>query len=311
MSALEQSLADYLRLRRSLGHDLAESAWMLPGFVAFLDARGQQTVTVRAALEWAQAADAEGRTTTIGPRRMTAVRGFARYLTGLDPATEVPPIGLMPNRQHWRQPFIYSQDDIRRVMAYARHHLTAPLRAATYETLIGLLASSGLRIGEAIKLDRSDIDWHEGVLLIRESKFGKSRMVPVDPSTLHALARYAELRDGLQPRPRDPSFFISRTQKRLIYAVVCPTFRQLITGTGVGAEAPSPPRLHDLRHTFAVAVLLSWYRAGVDVPAKLPALSTYLGHREPATTYWYLSAVPELLALAAARQETVWQEIRP
>jgi integrase len=221
---------------------------MLPGFVAFLDARGQQTVTVRAALEWAQAADAEGRTTTIGPRRMTAVRGFARYLTGLDPATEVPPIGLMPNRQHWRQPFIYSQNDIRRVMAYARHHLTPPLRAATYETLIGLLASNGLRIGEAIKLDRGDIDWHEGVLLIRESKFGKSRMVPVDPSTLQALARYAELRDDLQPRPRDPSFFISRTQKRLIYAVVCPTFRQLITGTGVGAEAPSPPRLHDLRH---------------------------------------------------------------
>jgi integrase len=310
MSALEQALRDYLRLRRLLGHELAEAGWLLPGFVAYLDEQGVQTVTIQAALAWAQES-ATDRVTTVGPRRMTAVRGFARYLTGIDAATEVPPLGLMPHRQRWRPPFIYSSTDIQQVMAQARHAFVPSLRAATYETLIGLLAVSGLRIGEAIKLDRGDIDWAEGVLLIRESKFGKSRLVPLDPSTMRALGRYARLRDDLQPQPMEPSFFVSGTRKRLLYAVVSQTFRQLINETGIGAQAPSPPRLHDLRHSFAVRVLLGWYRADQDVQAKIPALSTYLGHREPSSTYWYLSAAPELLALAAARQQTAWSKARP
>jgi integrase len=310
MSPLEQALADYLRLRRSLGHDLAEARWLLPGFVAYLDAHGATTVTIEAALAWAQQAPTSptGKT-TVGPRRMTAVRGFARYLSGTDTDTHVPPLGLMPHRARWRRPFIYSPADIDAVMTHARR-LASPLRAATYETLIGLLASSGLRIGEAIKLDRDDIDWAEGVLLIRESKFGKSRLVPLHPSSMHALAGYAEIRDRLQTRPGGPSFFVSLKRKRLLYADVWKTFRQLIDASGVGAGAPSPPRLHDMRHTFAVRTLLDWYRSVEDVQAKIPALSTYLGHREPASTYWYLSAAPELLALAAARQDTAWSAAR-
>ena len=173
-----------------------------------------------------------------------------------------------------------------------------------------LLAASGLRIGEAIKLDRNDIDWSQGVLLIRESKFGKSRLVPLHASAMAALARHAELRDELQQRPKEPSFFVSLTRKRLSYAVVSQTFRQLVEAAGIGAGAPSTPRLHDLRHTFAVRTLLSWYRTDEDVQAKIPSLSTYLGHREPASTYWYLSAAPELLALAAARQHTAWLAAR-
>jgi integrase len=309
MSALEQALADYLQLRRSLGHELAEARWLLPGFVAYLDARNARTVTIEAALAWAQQSNT-GTVTTVGPRRMTAVRGFARYLTGIDADTEVPPLGLMPHRQRWRRPFIYSRVDIDAVMSQARS-IASPLRAATYDTLIGLLAASGLRIGEAIKLDRSDLDWADGVLLIRESKFGKSRLVPLHTSSMRALAAYAQLRDELLPRPKEPSFFVSLTRKRLSYAVVSQTFRQLIDRAGVGAGAPSPPRLHDLRHTFAVRTLLSWYRTGEDVQAKFPSLSTYLGHREPASTYWYLSAAPELLALAAARQDTAWSAARP
>jgi len=312
VSALEQALADYLRLRHSLGHEMAEAGRLLPGLVTYLDARGLPTVTTGAALAWAQQAPKSpaGQVTTIGPRRMTAARGFARYLSGIDASTEVPPLGLMPRRGPWRQPFIYTSADIGALLAAARRRIVSPLRAATYQTLIGLLAASGLRIGEAIKLDRSDVDWAQGVLLIRESKFGKSRLVPQHPTSMQALASYAWLRDQLQPDAAEPAFFTSLNRKRLIYAVVQLTFRQLINDAGIGASAPWPPRLHDLRHSFAVRTLLAWYRAGEDVQAKIPSLSTYLGHREPASTYWYLSAAPDLLALAAARQDIVWQAAR-
>jgi len=310
MSPLEQALADYLRLRRSLGHDLADAGRLLPDFVAYLDERGEATVTVELALEWAQRSSTDlgpstGRVSTVGPRRLTAARGFARFLTGRDPLTQVPPLGLMPSRQRWRPPFIYSNDDLDAIRAHARGSIVAPQRAATYDTLIGLLAASGLRVGEAIKLDRSDVDWAGGVLLIRESKFGKSRLVPLHESSMTALADYAVLRDRCLPQPADGSFFVSLRGKRLLYPVVSQTFRRLVDAAGVGATAPLPPRLHDLRHTFAVRTLLRWYRQGGNVQAKIPALSTYLGHRTPSSTYWYLSAAPELLALAAERLEPV------
>jgi len=309
MNPLEQALADYLELRHSLGHDLADAGRLLPSFVAYLEDQSLRTVTVQAALAWAQHSPA-GNGMSVGPRRMTAARGFARYLSGIDAATEVPPPGLIPSRQRWRLPFIYAPADIDALMSQARSSNTSPLRAATYHTLIGLLAASGMRIGEVIKLDRGDVDWAEGVLLIRESKFGKSRLVPLHPSTMQTLAQHAHLRDELQPRPQEQSFFVSLTRKRLSYAVVQETFRQLVNNAGIGTDAPSPPRLHDLRHTFAVRTLLSWYRSDADVQAKIPSLSTYLGHREPASTYWYLSAAPELLALAAARQDTAWSTTR-
>lgn len=308
MSALRAVLEDYLRLRRSLGHQMAEAAWQLPDFVDFLEDRGQRTVTIPATLAWIQHRQGE-QVTTMAPRRMTAVRGFARYLSGIDPDTEVPPLGLLPHRQRWRQPFIYSDADIAAVLTAATA-MDTRLRAATYHTLIGLLAASGMRIGEAINLDRDDIDWTEGVLRIRESKFGKSRLVPQQTSTMTALHDYDLLRDEAMPRPQDPSFFLSLTRKRLIYAVVSPTFRHLVNDAGVGTAAPHPPRLHDLRHTFAVRTLLHWYRTEDNVAARIPSLSTYLGHREPASTYWYISAAPELLALAAARREGTWKAAR-
>ncbi|MET7289793.1 tyrosine-type recombinase/integrase [Streptomyces sp. NPDC005573] len=309
MTGLRQALDDYLQLRRSLGHKLAEATWLLPDFVAFLDERGQTTVTVTAALAWVRAREGEV-VTTVSPRRITAVRGFARYLSGIDPATEIPPLGLLPHGQRWRQPFIYSDADVTAVMGQA-DRLGPPLRAATYRTRVGLLAATGLRVGEAIKLDHDDIDWAEGVLRIRETKFDKSRLVPLDASSVDALRAYDNLRERDAPRPTDPSFFISRTRRRLIYAVVAPTFRQMVAGAGVGTDAPNLPRLHDLRHTFAVRTLLTWYRTGVDVQAKIPSLSTYLGHREPSSTYWYLSAAPELLALAAARRQGIGKAPRP
>jgi integrase len=309
MTDLRQAVDDYLRLRRSLGHQMNEAAYLLRDFAAFLDDRGEQTVTIAAALDWVKTRE-PGVVTTASPRRITAVRGFARYLSGTDPATEVPPLGLVPYRQRRGQIFLYSDADISAIMAAAKQTIPQPLRAATYHCLIGLLAAAGLRIGEAIKLDRDDIAWAEGVLRIRETKFGKSRLVPLHDSVMNALREYDTLRGRLMPAPEDPSFFVSLTGRRLIYAVVCPTFRALVDAAGVGLDAPHPPRLHELRHTFAVRALLHWYRTEDNIQAKIPSLSTYMGHREPACTYWYLSAAPELLALAAARRHDIRKAAR-
>ena len=304
MSALADAAREYLRLRNNLGHELAEYHRELPRFVAFLDAQGLPTVTIAAALAWAQGPDVDP-ATSIAPRRMTIARGFARYLAGLDDHTEVPPPGLIAGRRRWRPPFIYSPAVVAALMAQARN--LSPMPAATHETLIGLLAATGMRVGEAIRLDRGDIDWAQGVLTIRESKFGKTRMVPVLDSTLTALDQYARTRDRFCPHTAPASFFVSTTGTRLIYRLAQQNFRRLCDLAGVGADAEWPPRIHDLRHTFAVRTLLGWYRAGEDVEARLATLSTYLGHRDPRSTYWYLSAAPELLALAAERLELSWE----
>lgn len=298
MSAFSNHLQEYLRLRRGLGHELADAARLLPRFVAYLDANQSEFVTVKATVAWSLEPKASERTTVWGRRFMVA-RGFARYLSGIDPRTEVPPAGLIPIRRQRRPPFIYTEADIAALRHRARRSIPQPLRAATYETLIGLLASTGLRVGEAIRLDRHDIDWHEGVLLVRRSKFGKSRQLPLQPSTLQALGDYARRRDRLCPRPASESFFVSLRGTRIIYACVWPTHRMLCEQAGVGAGAAHPPRVHDHRHSFAVRTLVGWYRDGHDIQARLPWLSTYLGHREPRYTYHYLSAAPELLGHAA------------
>jgi integrase/recombinase XerD len=301
VSALSDAAEEYLQLRRSLGHKLADAHRLLPRFVAYLDATGTATITIEAALAWAQPPEVDP-ATSVSSHRMTIVRGFARHMAGIDARTEIPPLGLIPSRQRWRPPYIYSAADLGALMAEARS-MRWRLPAATHETLIGLLAATGMRVGEAIRLDRGDVDWGDGVLLVRESKFGKSRQVPVLACTVDALKRYADVRDVLCPKPATPSFFVSVRGTRVIYAVVQQVFRRLCDVTGVGAGSPSRPRVHDLRHTFSVATLLGWYRAGEDVEARLPTLSTYLGHRDPRSTYWYLSAAPELLALAAGRLE--------
>jgi len=301
MSALSQCAEDYLALRRALGHELADAHRLLPRFVAYLDTIGAPTVTIEAALTWAQQPEASP-ASSVWPKRMTAARGFARYMAGIDPRTQVPPTGLIPSRQRWRPPFIYRSTDVTMLMAEA-HSIRFRLPAATHETVIGLLAATGLRVGEALKLDRSDIDWSDGVLLIRESKFGKTRKVPVLASTLSALEHYAVVRDQLCERPTTRSFFVSVRGTRLSYPVVQQVFRRLCDETGVGADAINRPRIHDFRHSFTVNTLLDWYRTGENVEVRLPWLSTYLGHRDPRSTYWYLSAAPELLALAAGHLE--------
>lgn len=301
MSALARAADEYLTLRGSLGHDLADAHRLLPRFVAYLDAVGAATVTVADAVAWVQQINADPNS-TIWPLRMTVVRGFARYMAGIDPDTEIPPPDLFAARGRWRPPFIYRPGDIDALMAQARL-IRAQLAAATHETIIGLLASTGMRVGEALRLDRREIDWAEGVLLIRESKWGKSRHVPLHHSALDALRHYAEVRDRRCARPTTTRFFVSLRGNAVSYGTVRFTFRRLCDTTGVGAGAPRQPRLHDLRHTFVVNTLAEWYRAGENVDARIAGLSTYLGHRDPRSTYWYISAAPELLALAAGRLE--------
>lgn len=298
MTVLEQHLDDYLRLRRMLGHRLADAHRLLPRFVDQLDTDGIEFVTVKAALAWSLQREVPAGSTVPG-RRMMAARGFARYLSGIDPRTEIPPAGLIRIPRHWRPPFIYSDTDVLALMEQARRSIPQPLRAATIETLIGLLAATGLRVGEALRLDRGDIDWTDGVLVVRRSKFGKSRLVPLLPSTVEALQRYAHRRQQLYPHPGSDSFFVSLRGTRIIYETVWPTHRKLCELAGVGAGSAVRPRIHDFRHTLAVRTLLGWYRDGADVQTRLAWLSTYLGHREPRYTYWYLSAAPELLAHAA------------
>lgn len=302
MSALAEAAADYLALRRRLGHDLADARRLLPRFVDYLDQSGASTITVAVAVTWSTAPDVDP-ASSVWPRRMTVARGFARHMAGIDPATEIPPVGLIPMRQRWSPPFLFAQGDVDKLMAAASSTIRWRLPAATHATLIGLLAVTGMRVGEALKLDDADLDTADGVLVVRESKFGKTRLVPIAPSTVDALAAYAALRDRLVDR-RVPAVFVSARGNRAIYACVQQTFRRLCDTTGVGADAPRPPRVHDLRHSFAVNTVVGWHRAGENVDARLPALSTYLGHRDPRSTYWYLSAAPELLALAAARIET-------
>lgn len=309
MSPLRQTLSDYLTLRQSLGHQLADAARLLPSLIDFLEQQELSTVTVDAALQWCQQPTPVGGA-TVAPRRMTAARGFARYLAGIDPATEIPPVGLVPLRHHRPAPFLYSDADISTLLAASRV-LAPEFRGLTYYTLLGLLTASGMRIGEAIALDLGDIDDEHATLLIRESKFGKSRLVPLRSSTMAALQNYLHVRTSVRRARREPSLFVGRTGKRLIYQVVGDTFRQLLLDTGVGADAPRRPRLHDLRHRFAIVTLIGWYRSDEPVQPKLPVLSTYLGHREPASTYWYLSAAPELLTLAAARRDRARLGARP
>lgn len=298
MTVLEQHLDEYLQLRRTLGHKLAEAHRVLPWFVSYLDDHDIAFVTIEAALAWSLEREVPAGS-VVPSHRMMVVRGFARYMSGIDPRTEVPPAGTIRNPNRWRQPFIYSDADVLAMIEQARVAIPQPLRLATYQTLIGLLATTGLRVGEALRLDRDDLDRSEGVLRIRESKFGKSRLVPLHASTVEALKRYDYTRQQLLPDPSTESLFVSLRGTRVIYETVWPVHRDLCEHAGVGADSTITPRIHDHRHSFAVKTLLGWYQDGLDVPSRIGWLSTYLGHREPRYTYHYLSAAPDLLAHAA------------
>jgi integrase/recombinase XerD len=245
MSSYARHAADYLRLRHALGHKLVFDTRILPGFAAYLESIAAPAITIEAALDWARL---PGAGTGTWSRRLAVARGFARHMSGIDPATEVPPPGLIGFRRRWQPPFIYSGADVQALMAEVPRVIPTPLRAVTFQTMIGLLAATGMRIGEVIALGRGDIDWPEGVIVVKDAKFGKSREVPLDPTVTAALARYASLRDKALPAPASPAFFLSGRGTAVACCDFESRFRLLLARTGVGSAAPARPRVHDLRH---------------------------------------------------------------
>jgi integrase/recombinase XerD len=315
VTPLHTAVDEYLALRRALGVTLRTPGGLLRRFVAFVEAAGGEVITRDLALQWAM------HPTTAQPAtwawRLGIVRQFAAWRQADDPRTEVPPAGLLPHRFHRRRPYVYTDAEIARLLA-STGTLPSPrgLRALTYATLFGLVAAAGLRISEALALDRRDVDVDAALLTIRRTKFGKSRLVPVHASTIDALRRYDRVRHGRCPQPRTSAFFVSEGGQRLTDDSARHTFALVSRRAGLRLPAPGRrhgrgPRLHDLRHRFAVTTLLRWHREGRSVERDLPLLTTYLGHVHVQDTYWYLEAVPELLATVATRLSTPCPERLP
>jgi integrase len=298
---LRAELADYLALRRALGYRLARPEKLLGQFLDHLERVGESRITVAAALDWARL-PASG-DSNWWAYRLSAVRGFATYLHALDPVHEVPAAELLPRRPLRASPYLYSDADIAALMA-ATGSLRTPLRRATFATLIGLLAVTGMRVGEAIALNRGDVDLTARRLVVRNGKFGKTRELALHPTTVAALRRYQRLRDRIAPATATSAVFVSTAGTRLIYCNVHNAFHRLVGLAGLTPRSAScRPRTHDLRHSFAVRAMLDAYAAGQDGQTRLTLLSTWLGHVHPGSTYWYLSASPELMAVAGQRLE--------
>jgi integrase len=303
-SPLRQALEDYLQVRRSLGYTLARPEKLLGQFIGYLEQAGAVTVTTEHALAWAVL---PGGDPSWHAYRLAAVRGFAAWLRTIDDGAQVPPAQLIPSRKRRATPYLYADAEITAIIGAAAS-LRFPLRVATYQTLIGLLAVTGMRVGEAINLDRGDADLDTGVLTIRQGKHGKSRLVPLHHTAVQALGGYFAQRDRLHPHPQTAAVFISPPGTRLMYCNVHATWKRLVTSAGLAPRSAScRPRIHDLRHSFAVRALLDAYNCGQDGQATLALLCTYLGHVDPAATYWYLTASPELMAAAGNRLQA-WLE---
>lgn len=303
MSALRQALKRYVRMRRGFGYRYNKEERCLEDFVTFMETAQATVITRKLALVWISQGNRTSR-----QLRLSAVRGFTRHLSNIEITTETLPAGIFRSPRRPR-PYIYGEDEIGRLLeATLSWGLAKGINRSTYHCLFGLLAATGMRLGEAINLKRADVDLERGLLTLREAKGGKDRLVPLHPTTTQALADYALRRHDCRACRKSPWFFVLRGGKRLR-----PQYPERIfisVSRRIGLRDPEPhsrgPRLHDLRHTFAVNTILRWYRAGDDVERLLPTLSTYLGHSKIRDTYWYLSACPELMSAAASRLEERW-----
>ena len=303
MNTLRQTLNDYLSLRLAMGFKLNEAQRLLPRFIDFLEHQKAEFITTDLAVKWATESH------TVQPEEwakyLSLVRVFSRFCSSIDPRTEIPPIGLLPFHPHRASPYIYSDDEIKQLLQSAGQ-LSSPtgLRAHTYVTVFGLLAVTGMRISELVSLENKDVNIAQAELTIRDTKFGKSRWIPLHPTTQQILHQYVLKRDHQYPIPYSSRFFVSETGDGLVSCTVRATFIKLSRKIGLrGITDSHGPRLHDFRHRFAIQTLLRWYQDGTDVNQHLPELSTYLGHVKVSDTYWYLTATPQLLRLALQRSE--------
>lgn len=307
LTPLTKAINDYLVLRRTLGFKLHDAGMELAKFASFMEQQNTGCITVKLALQWAQLPkDAQP---AHWAQRLSYVRCFARHHIARDPNTEIPPSGLLPFRPTHAHPYLYTLDEIERLLEHALQlSASTELRRWTFHALLGLLSVTGLRVGEALRLKLDDVDLDTGVLTVRGTKFGKSRLVPIHASTKDILASYRTRRAGHLGERDATHFFVTGTGHQLDGSDVRRTFYRLSRQTGLrGINDSHGPRLHDFRHRFAVESLLGWYRSGQDVERRLPVLSTYLGHVHVSDTYWYLSAHPELMNLAMTRMEKRWE----
>ena len=311
MKSLNSGVEEYLSLRRALGFQMDKNSRILRAFIIFMNNENKSQITIQLALKFAQLPK------NVGPnnssRRLSIVRLFAQYWKASDPKTEVPPIGLLPCRHYRSQPYIYKEGELERLIAAAEKLKSKRgLRKQTYSTLFGLLVVTGLRISEVIAINRDTIDLARGLITIRETKFRKSRLIPLHESTRKKLVEYAFFRDKIYPKSKIPSFFLSEEGTRLTVWCIRGTFVKLSRQIGIRTllgRYGHGPRIHDIRHNFAVKTMIRWYQSGLNVEVHLPLLSTYLGHVHPSDTYWYLSSSPELLGLASLRLEKYLGEL--
>ena len=301
MSMVRKAIKKYLQERRALGFKLYDAGHLLFQFADYLEKHKTTIITQELAMRWACLSD------KCQPKywaqRLSAVRIFARYYSAIDPRTEIPAQGLLPFNNKRTIPYIYTEKQILRLIKAARTlYSKTGIRASTFVSLFSLLTVTGMRIGELIGLDREDVDLEEGVLLVKKAKHDRKRLIPVHLSTVKALQRYVRHRDKACPKPKTTSFFVSETGIRLTASMVRWNFNKLSCQIGLRNPSDSSgPRIHDMRHTFAVHMMQNWYRQGKNVEKLLPQLAVYLGHRNLNCTYWYMTATPELLKLAAER----------
>ena len=307
MKSLPEAIADYICLRQSLGLKLHNAARELRHFASFLERKEATHVTIALAVEWATQSSKPSPITVA--KRIAFVRGFARHWSATDPRTEVPPESLLPFRPNRARPYLYSEEEVEKLLNAASLMIPREgLRGKTYYCLLGLLSVTGLRISEAVNLERADVDFEESMLTVRKTKFGKTRLVPLHPSTVVVLVDYAAGRDALVPTPTSKKFFLNENGQPLLKGTVQNRFREVCRR--IGLRAPNDkrgPRLHDFRHRFAIHTLTGWYRQEEDIDRLLPVLSTFLGHVRVSCTYWYISVEPELMGAATRRLERRWE----
>lgn len=308
MTSLREGIVEYLELRRALGFRLKQDEVKLGDFADFVEQHNAAHITAKLAVEWARRPSSDDPNYRAG--RLRVVRSFARYRILSDPRTEIPATDLLPRRKIIFQPYIFREDEIARILEESLQPRggTTPFTCLGRHTIYGLISVTGMRVGEVLNLDLGDVDLDQGVITIRNAKFGKSRLAPVHETTRGALQRYREERDAFLGGRTVDAFFVSAQGGRIVHTTLDLAFRRLTTRLGLRSASDSRgPRLHDLRHTMAVEVLRRCYSTGADPERQLPALSTYLGHTQLSYTYWYLHQNPELMAEAVARLQHRWE----
>jgi len=302
MCSLEQHLTNYLAFRRSLGYELAGSERLLKNFVAFLDVKHSRTITIKLAMEWTLLS--KNVQPSYWSKRLSVVRLFAQYLVAYIPETEVPDPGLLNARTKRAEPYLYTDKQINQILNACLSAQSKGLRHLTYYTLFGLLAVTGCRISEMINLSLRDVNLKVSAITIRGSKFGKSRCLPISSSTTEHLIAYSERRSVFSRELDVDNYFISEQGKPLTVNGVEIFYVRLSKNIGLRHKDDSfGPRIHDFRHTYVIKSVINCYKSNADVHQLMPLLATYLGHKKPSDTYWYLSNVPELMALAAEKFE--------